>query len=318
MSRRAITAKPLQVARPASTRRLRCASAPALAAALAGASALLPRPARPAEPAPIALRGDARISAGIAAGLGLGYALSEIVFKPYLVPNAARWDDRHARSADTLNALDRQGDRARWTRPRVAATVSDVGLGVAALSGFGLTALAGAMGGGRLPDIALDEAIVAESTLAAMALNQTLKFIAGRERPCKHFALPSTPVPCGKDARDDNLSWFSGHTTFAAALTASSATVAFLRGYPLAPLPLGVGALLTGATGYLRVAATKHYVTDVLTGAAVGSAVGFLVPYAFHGRISASSAPSASPQPSSPAGAARAFAPVIIGFSGSF
>lgn len=309
---------PPQAASSASTRRLRRASAPALTAALATTLALLPRPARAAEPEPIALRGDARVSAGVAAGLGLGYALSEIVFKPQLAPTPARWDDRHASSADALNALDRQGDRARWARPRVAATVSDVGLGIAALSGFGLTALAGATGGGRLPDIALDEAIVAESTLAAMALNQAMKFIAGRERPCKHFALPSIPVPCGNDARDDNLSWFSGHTTFVATLTASSATVAFMRGYPLAPLPLGVGALLTGATGYLRIAATKHYVTDVLTGAAVGAAVGFLVPYAAHGRLPAARAPSASPQPSSPAGAAFAGAPVIIGFSGMF
>src|SRR4029077_11064630 len=41
----------------------------------------------------------------------------------------------------------------------------------------------------------------------------------------------------------------------------------------------GVG--LAGSTGYLRVAADRHFLTDVLVGAAVGTAVGTLMPRLF-------------------------------------
>ena len=42
------------------------------------------------------------------------------------------------------------------------------------------------------------------------------------------------------------------------------------------------GLTLSLATGWLRIAADKHYFTDVLTGAIVGAVVGFGVPYVFH------------------------------------
>ncbi len=38
---------------------------------------------------------------------------------------------------------------------------------------------------------------------------------------------------------------------------------------------------------YFRMAADRHYLTDVLVGAAVGTAVGIGVPLAFHGRVPA-------------------------------
>jgi membrane-associated phospholipid phosphatase len=45
---------------------------------------------------------------------------------------------------------------------------------------------------------------------------------------------------------------------------------------------LGGGLALAAFTGYLRMGAEQHYLTDVLTGAAVGSLVGWAVPYLFH------------------------------------
>ena len=42
----------------------------------------------------------------------------------------------------------------------------------------------------------------------------------------------------------------------------------------------GLSFATTGA--YLRIAADRHYATDVLTGALVGSAIGFSVPYLAH------------------------------------
>ena len=36
------------------------------------------------------------------------------------------------------------------------------------------------------------------------------------------------------------------------------------------------------ATGYLRIASDRHYFTDVMAGAVVGTAVGVGVPFLFH------------------------------------
>ena len=41
---------------------------------------------------------------------------------------------------------------------------------------------------------------------------------------------------------------------------------------------LAIGLPLAALTGYFRVAAGNHYLTDVLTGAVVGSSLGVLVP----------------------------------------
>ena len=40
-----------------------------------------------------------------------------------------------------------------------------------------------------------------------------------------------------------------------------------------------IGFTAAAATGYFRMAADKHWLTDVLTGAATGTAVGLLVPW---------------------------------------
>jgi membrane-associated phospholipid phosphatase len=39
-----------------------------------------------------------------------------------------------------------------------------------------------------------------------------------------------------------------------------------------------IGFPVAALTGYLRIAGDKHYMSDVLTGAAVGSAIGYMVP----------------------------------------
>ena len=55
-----------------------------------------------------------------------------------------------------------------------------------------------------------------------------------------------------------------------------------MRNYRLAPLIWAEGLAVAATTGYLRIAADKHYFSDVLSGALIGSAVGFMVPYLFH------------------------------------
>ena len=77
--------------------------------------------------------------------------------------------------------------------------------------------------------------------------------------------------------------FFSGHTSFTAANTFFTAKV-FADYYPDSkwkPMVWALAATIPAATGYFRVAAGKHYPTDVITGYLVGAAVGILVPH-FH------------------------------------
>ena len=70
----------------------------------------------------------------------------------------------------------------------------------------------------------------------------------------------------------------------------------FMQRHPGSKLIVPVWVLSEGmaaATAYLRVAAGKHFYTDVLTGAIVGSAIGLLIPY-LHRRIAPSPAVVAS------------------------
>lgn len=105
-----------------------------------------------------------------------------------------------------------------------------------------------------------------------------MKFAAGRERPFVH-ALPPEEKARTAHPRDNNTSFYSSHTAVTFALAASAGTVASLREYRWAPWVWAAGLAFATTTGYLRIAGDRHYFTDVLTGALVGSAVGFAVPY---------------------------------------
>ena len=60
--------------------------------------------------------------------------------------------------------------------------------------------------------------------------------------------------------------------------------VAEERGYQGRALIWGVGVPLAALTAYLRIAADRHYLTDVLVGMAVGSGLGIGVPLLLHPR----------------------------------
>jgi membrane-associated phospholipid phosphatase len=208
---------------------------------------------------------------------GLGMGLSEKLFKHELAPSSCRWCD-----GDELNGLDRGvRDAFLWHDTHAAGVLSNVsGFGAVPLAGFGLLALAG-WRDQREGQIVDDELIVLESVVGASMLNQIVKFSVGRERPFVR-ALPPGEKGTTADPDDNNLSFYSGHTSFTFSVAVASGTVASLRGYRAAPWIWASGLTLAGATGYFRIAADKHYFTDVLTGAAVGSFVGFAVPYWLH------------------------------------
>jgi membrane-associated phospholipid phosphatase len=112
---------------------------------------------------------------------------------------------------------------------------------------------------------------IAEAMMATLWVTRAVKILAGRQRPYAHFGVP--------EDEEDNVSFPSGHTSRAFSVAAAAAVVAHERGYASEPYVIGAGAAIGVAAGYLRIAADRHYITDVVAGAALGTAVGFAVPF---------------------------------------
>ncbi|MGB6121102.1 MAG: phosphatase PAP2 family protein, partial [Bacteroidota bacterium] len=75
-------------------------------------------------------------------------------------------------------------------------------------------------------------------------------------------------------------SFFSGHTTisFSSAVFLSKVYGDYFPDSKWKPYIWGVSLGIAAAVGYLRIAAGKHFLTDVLVGALVGGAIGYLIP----------------------------------------
>jgi membrane-associated phospholipid phosphatase len=222
------------------------------------------------------LRWNPAIDGGIVLGGAALYIASEELLKSDLAPATCRWCDD--------NGLDRGWrDALRWEDTGLAGDLSNLtGYGLAPAGALGLTAVAAGMDH-RLMDWPMDAVIILESMILAADVNQLVKMTAGRERPFVH-ALPEEDKPLTEDPADNNLSFYSGHTTFAFSLAVSAGTVATLRRYRLAPVIWAVGLTTATATGWLRMAADKHYFTDVALGAITGAAFGFSVPWLHRSR----------------------------------
>jgi membrane-associated phospholipid phosphatase len=232
--------------------------------------ALIAEPAR-AEPAelPVSLPVDLSVTAAA----GALWLVSDVV-KSQLAPLTCRWC--------ASNALDTAArDHLRWTTHGGAAvTLSNAGAFlVAPLAAVGMPA-APALKEGDAHRFWVDLLITAEAVALSGDLNQLVKYTVGRQRPYAHAGVPNPDTSVGAD--DANLSFYSAHTSVAFAVAAATGTVAHMRGYRWAPAVYVVGGVIGAATAYLRIAADQHYLTDVVTGAVLGTGVGAGVPYLFH------------------------------------
>jgi membrane-associated phospholipid phosphatase len=159
-------------------------------------------------------------------------------------------------------------DAITWKNTKLPYKLSDAFLGIT--SGWALgTLTASAAADHRLH--AVDPLLVVESTTLAMMVNQIVKMEVARKRP-------DAPGEKAKPHPQHNMSFFSGHATWSFSSAVSAGTVAILRGYRGAPAVLGGGLALATATCYFRLAANRHWISDVITGAAFGSLVGAIVP----------------------------------------
>jgi membrane-associated phospholipid phosphatase len=230
------------------------------------------------------LRYDWRVDVPVTVAATATWILSG-VFQDQLMRKDCGWCERDSRGKSTLNGLDASvRDGLRWGNPKAADTASNVLVeGIIPVTALGLTALA-SQHEGRIRDFPVDALIMVEAMTLALNLNQATKMAVGRERPFVH-ALPTAERDQTSNPSDNNTSFYSGHTTMAFSVAVAAGTVASLRGYRWAPWIWAAGLTVASGVGYLRIAADKHYFTDVMLGAAMGSAFGFGVPHLFHGRV---------------------------------
>jgi membrane-associated phospholipid phosphatase len=168
-------------------------------------------------------------------------------------------------------------NRVPWGDPNLASRGSDVmvvGVGGGAL---GYLVASGYARGDREAGWA-NALIVTEATSVALVLNTGAKYALARQRPYAWQGRPELAA----SPRDQNLSFFSQHTTFAFAVAASSTTLLAEQGDPHAAWFGATAFTAAGLTGYLRMAGRQHYLSDVLIGAGVGTFVGWAVPHWFH------------------------------------
>lgn len=188
----------------------------------------------------------------IASGGSLLYIATSPLEK-HFAPDPCRW-------CNTPSIDKRVTDSLVWKNPDSANFASNIlAYAVTPAAVTGLVFL------GTEPTTAsvLDDLIpIAESYTLSRWVSRFAKLGFGRQRP----------------DMSDNESFPSGHTSTAFSVAVSAGTVARMRGYKSQPYVWIVGLGLATTTGYLRIAANKHWFTDTLAGAVVGSAMGLTIP----------------------------------------
>lgn len=210
-----------------------------------------------------------RVKRLVAIGIGgLTYAATETVFKDALAADDCRWCTPGSFDTKIRNNLV-------WDDIDDAHQASNLtGYVSAPLVAAGLLLYSSRhLDQGRWTRYVDDLIPVLETIAYSQLLVQVVKFSAGRERPFVHFATaPIRPDP------DQNMSFFSGHSTLTFSIAVSAGMVAHRRGYGSEPVIWGAGLGLAATTAYLRIAADKHYATDVLVGTGFGVLAGFVLP----------------------------------------
>ena len=161
---------------------------------------------------------------------------------------------------------------------------SDVGLSLAITWPFAADALTAAWWYRGSRDVAQEMALIDLQTLAISgALQGATNVFVSRERPygrnCGTEQLPSDSIDCANSGH--YRSFFSGHSSFSFTSAALICVHHFendLLGPPWDALSCAGGYAVATTTATFRVVSDVHYATDVLTGALLGTIVGYGVP----------------------------------------
>jgi membrane-associated phospholipid phosphatase len=229
-----------------------------------GSSPVEPGSAAPTAPA---TSGPPRLTvelgtAAAVTGTELALIGLSVAFKDQLVASSCRWCQPPQLDLWARGEL-------RWNDTQAASTASDV-LQLLIPAGAAATLWVQAAPHGNR-EVVEDLLVFTESVSTTILLTQGAKYAVLRLRP-DAWARGTVESP------DDKLSFWSGHTGFAFGAAAAATQIARLRGRSgwkwLAAASFGAAAV----TGYLRVAADRHWLTDVAAGAVAGTATGLVVP----------------------------------------
>jgi len=211
----------------------------------------------------------------LVSGLTLGLTLELIISSSELTP-------QQPGDPDKLPAIDRPFARDDDRHDR--------GISSIALGGMGAYAIADAV----LSDVH-DRGdpwhhyiiMYTQSVALTLVVTDMVKIAVRRPRPEAYAAVRDTGM--ANEETNSALSFISGHASIAAALGGTATYMAFAR--PGADWErwgvLGGSVALTGVVGSFRVIEGKHFPTDVIAGAAVGAAIGLLVPHLHRPRAAA-------------------------------
>jgi membrane-associated phospholipid phosphatase len=185
------------------------------------------------------------------------------------------WFDESVRDALRLNSSD-----ARY----IARDVSDVGLSLVVTWPIFVDSLITAWWYRGSREVAQEMALIDLETLAITgAVQGVTNVFVSRERPyvrdCGH-GIPAQTLDC--DGNTQYRSFFSGHSAFSFASAALVCTHHFqhdLLGEPYDAISCAAGYAVAATTATMRVVSDVHYTTDALTGALVGTLIGYGVPW---------------------------------------
>ena len=134
----------------------------------------------------------------------------------------------------------------------------------------------------------VDATMYAETMSIAWGLDDLAKIAVRRPRPVayidrnNYIASGGDPAKYDNTSTDSSLSFYSGHVTEVAAISATATYLTFARYKTRDVRPwitLLAGSALTFFTAVERVRAGAHFPTDTIAGAMAGAGVGILVPH---------------------------------------
>ncbi len=176
---------------------------------------------------------------------------------------------------DDINSLDRRFARKYNRNLNHLGTAAVTSLYLFPAVVYGTECLGGNM---DMQDALTTLAMYAESAFITNTVKNLMKMAVHRVRPYMYFDdFPEDKV----DDNDFQFSFPSGHT-IDAFMNATFLSYTFCKYYPesryRAPI-IAASYGVAAVTGALRMASGNHFLTDVLGGAAMGTAIGFAVPF---------------------------------------
>jgi membrane-associated phospholipid phosphatase len=216
-------------------------------------------------------------------GAGAAITLAAAIIRPRSQHSLSGglWFDESVRDALRVDTLPNR---------YIFRDASDVGLSLMVSWPFVADALTTAWWYRGSRDTAEQMALIDLETLAISgAIQGATNVLVSRERPfgrnCGTDALPSDAIDCANSAH--YRSFFSGHSSFSFTSAALICTHHFkneLLGPPWDALSCAGGYALATTTATFRVVSDVHYASDILTGALMGTLVGYGVPWLHYRR----------------------------------